>query len=74
LEVADDFFCRMLRHATVAGACRILARREPGAAKGLFKAANQHSAQSAKLLNEWVGLATEGRESPAPAQSRLSGP
>ena len=57
LQVADDWFCKMLSHATVAGACSAMARQEPGAARGLMRAADKHRAAATALMLEKMASA-----------------
>lgn len=66
-ESADTWFVRVIQHATVAGACRILARQEPKAASGLNRCADQHSRQAGMLMT------TRGA-APAPAACSAARP
>ena len=49
-EPASDEFCAMLRHAILAGCCRIVARREPGSSRVLLETADKHSMAAATAL------------------------
>lgn len=50
MQAASQQFIEIIRHACVAGACRIVARREPDAASGLLKSADFHSSAAATKL------------------------
>lgn len=52
---ADEDFCELISYAAVAGGCRIWARKEPDAARGLLKVAGRYSAASADMLTKWAG-------------------
>lgn len=61
----NELVLRIIRHAAVAGACRVVARREPEAARGLLRAAAFHSARTEFLAGEICARTVEG---PAGAQ------
>jgi hypothetical protein len=67
MQSASWQFIEIIRHASVAGACRIVARREPDAASGLLKSANFHSSAAATKLGAL--MAGPGKDS-RPVQSR----
>lgn len=50
MQSASWQFIEIIRHACVAGACRIVAGREPEAASGLLKTADFHSSKAATKL------------------------
>ena len=62
-ELDDDMILKAIQHACVAGGCRFHARKNQGAARGLVKAADKHSADATALLNSWMTrhLAVAGR-------------
>lgn len=57
---------QMIAHGCTAGACRVWARKEPTAARGLTKAADFHSRRAAALADEL----TKARDAVAAAPVR----
>lgn len=61
-QVAETWFCELIRSAALAGSCSLWSRREPDAAPGLTRYAEKERRLAAALLRTNIADATGPRE------------
>jgi hypothetical protein len=62
-----------IRHACVAGGCRLWARTDERVSSGLNRCADQHSRAATLALNEWLSAIGGDSEASADAISAAAG-
>lgn len=73
-DIENGVVRKLIAHAAVAGGLRIMARREPDAAKGLLRAAGFHSQRVQALAGEIAKVGGAGGKSSAAFLMSPKGP